>query len=72
VAAAERQDIIGAVVSRGGRPDLAGPALSKVRAPTLLIVGGHDYPVIEMNRTALRQLRAEKELVIVSRRDPSV
>jgi dienelactone hydrolase len=65
VAAAERADLVGAVVSRGGRPGLAGPALPRVRAPTLLIVGGNDRPVIEMNRTALAQLRCEKELVIV-------
>jgi dienelactone hydrolase len=65
VAAAERTESVGAVVSRGGRPDLAGPALSRVRAPTLLIVGGNDAPVIEMNRWAFHQLRCEKELVIV-------
>jgi putative phosphoribosyl transferase len=65
VAAAERADIVGAVVSRGGRPDLAAPVLDRVKAPTLLIVGGHDFPVIEMNRQALARLRVEKELVIV-------
>jgi dienelactone hydrolase len=65
VAAAERPDVVGAVVSRGGRPDLAGPALPRVRAPTLLIVGGDDFPVIELNRAALAQLRCEKQLVIV-------
>jgi putative phosphoribosyl transferase len=65
VAAARRPDAIGAVVSRGGRPDLAGSALSSVRAPTLLIVGGDDLPVIEMNRQALSALRAEKELEII-------
>jgi dienelactone hydrolase len=65
VAAAERPDVVGAVVSRGGRPDLAGPALEQVRAPTLLIVGGDDLPVIELNRAALEQLRCEKRLVIV-------
>lgn len=65
VAAAERPDAVGAVVSRGGRPDLAGPALPHVQAPTLLIVGGRDVPVIGMNREALAQLRAEKELAIV-------
>jgi putative phosphoribosyl transferase len=63
--AAERPDVVGAVVSRGGRPDLAGPALPFVRAPTLLIVGGNDFPVIEMNRAAFEQLRCEKQLVIV-------
>ena len=66
VAAAERPEEVGAIVSRGGRPDLAGDALAHVRAPTLLIVGGNDVPVIEMNREALEQLRVEKELEIVS------
>jgi putative phosphoribosyl transferase len=65
IAAAERPDVIKAVVSRGGRPDLAGPALSRVVAPTLLIVGSLDYPVIEMNREALKHLRGEKRLEIV-------
>jgi putative phosphoribosyl transferase len=65
VAAAECPDVVGAVVSRGGRPDLAGPALSLVRAPTLLIVGGNDFQVIELNRAAFTQLRCEKQLVIV-------
>ena len=65
VAAAERPDVVGAVVSRGGRPDLAGPALLHVRAPTLLIVGGNDEVVIEMNREALMQLHCEKRLEIV-------
>jgi len=65
VAAAVRSDLVGAVVSRGGRPDLAGAALPHVRAPTLLIVGGNDGQVIELNRTALAQLRCEKRLVIV-------
>ena len=65
VAAAERPDIVGAVVSRGGRPDLAGAALAAVRAPTLLIVGGNDRPVIELNQSALAQLRCEGQLVIV-------
>jgi putative phosphoribosyl transferase len=65
-AAAERPRAVGAVVSRGGRPDLAGPALPRVRAPTLLIVGGNDGPVIGLNQSALEQLGAkEKELVIV-------
>ena len=49
----------------GGRPDLAGPALMRVRAPTLLVVGGNDVQVIELNRAALAQLRSEKQLVIV-------
>lgn len=65
VAAAELDGHVGAVVSRGGRPDLAGEALPFVTAPTLLIVGGRDYPVIEMNREALAQLRCEKRLEIV-------
>lgn len=65
VAAAERADAVGAIVSRGGRPDLAGHALSRVQAPTLLIVGGWDEPVIEMNQAALTQLRVEKRLDIV-------
>jgi len=66
VAAAQRPDRVGAVVSRGGRPDLAGAALPQVRAPTLLIVGGNDEPVIPLNRQALLRLGArEKQLVIV-------
>lgn len=65
LAAAEAPQEIRAVVSRGGRPDLAGPALAQVRAPTLLIVGSLDTQVIKLNRNALAQLAAEKELVIV-------
>jgi putative phosphoribosyl transferase len=65
VAAAERPEVVHAVVSRGGRPDLAGAALPRVRAPTLLIVGGDDVQVIELNRAALALLRCEKQLVIV-------
>jgi putative phosphoribosyl transferase len=65
VAAAERPDAVGAVVSRGGRPDLAGDALPRVRAPILLIVGRDDAPVIGMNREALEQLRAQKRLEIL-------
>jgi putative phosphoribosyl transferase len=65
VAAAERLDEVAAIVSRGGRPDLAGPRLPQVRAPTLLIVGGNDVQVIELNRAAFAQLRCEKQLVIV-------
>src|SRR6266581_320884 len=65
VAAAAVGEAIGAVVSRGGRPDLAGDALPKVKSPTLLIVGGLDYPVIEMNEEALERMRCEKELKIV-------
>jgi putative phosphoribosyl transferase len=56
---------IGAIVSRGGRPDLAGPALAKVEAPTLLIVGGHDFQVLELNRQALAALNCEKHLAVV-------
>jgi dienelactone hydrolase len=67
VAAAQRQDLIQAVVSRGGRPDLAGSALPKVMAPTLLIVGGYDGPVIELNQIAAASLRAEHRLEIVPR-----
>ena len=65
VAAAQRPNTIRAVVSRGGRPDLAGAALSRVKAPTLLIVGGQDYPVIEMNQEAFERLRCEKKVEIV-------
>lgn len=65
VAAAERPQLIQAVVSRGGRPDLAGPALPLVQAPTLLIVGGDDVPVIALNREAYDQLRCERRLEIV-------
>jgi putative phosphoribosyl transferase len=67
LAATERPNAVGAIVSRGGRPDLAGSALSRVQAPTLFIVGGHDFPVIQMNRKALAQLRTEKQLQIVPR-----
>ena len=65
VAAAEDGSGIQAVVSRGGRPDLAGSALSRVRAPTLLIVGGADYKVLKLNQAALAQLPCEKRLEIV-------
>lgn len=65
VAAAERPAVIGAVVSRGGRPDLAGAALERVQAPTLLIVGGHDHPVIRMNRDAMARLHVEARIEIV-------
>src|SRR4030081_2561550 len=64
-AAAVRPDAVGAVVSRGGRPDLAGSALMHVRAPTLLIVGGNDGQVLQLNRAALAELRCEKQLMIV-------
>lgn len=65
VAAARDPARVGAVVSRGGRPDLAGDALPHVRAPTLLIVGGNDVPVIALNERAMRQMRALVRLEIV-------
>jgi putative phosphoribosyl transferase len=65
VAAAERPALTSAVVSRGGRPDLAGPALPRVVAPTLLIVGGEDHVVLELNRRAQQQMRAETSLVVI-------
>ncbi|HET9913774.1 MAG TPA: dienelactone hydrolase family protein, partial [Anaerolineales bacterium] len=67
MAAVEVPDKVDAVVSRGGRPDLAGPALPKVQVPTLLIVGGNDEAVIDLNKDALDQMQegAEKKLVIV-------
>ena len=65
VAAAELPQDIGAVVSRGGRPDLAGDALPKVQAPTLLIVGGNDHIVIELNEMARDRMRCEVKLEIV-------
>jgi putative phosphoribosyl transferase len=65
IAAAERPDDVAAVVSRGGRPDLAGAALASVRAPTLLLVGGADRGVLELNRAAAARLRAPHELSVV-------
>jgi fermentation-respiration switch protein FrsA (DUF1100 family) len=65
VAAAELGGRVAAVVSRGGRPDLAGPALDLVRAPTLLVVGGADHGVIELNEQALARLPGPKRLTIV-------
>jgi putative phosphoribosyl transferase len=65
VAAAQLGQAVGAVVSRGGRPDLAGAALPRVRAPTLLIVGGRDDVVIQLNEAAYAQLQCEKALQIV-------
>lgn len=66
IAAARLGDQIAAVVSRGGRPDLAGPsALAAVKAPTLLIVGGADHGVIELNQEAYQRLQCQKDLVIV-------
>jgi len=67
VAAAERPQDVSAVVSRGGRPDLAGPALTQVRAPTLLLVGSLDTEVLALNRDALRQLTCEKRLEVIPR-----
>jgi putative phosphoribosyl transferase len=64
-AAAHAPASVAAVVSRGGRPDLAAPYLPEVKAPTLLIVGGHDYPVIEMNQEAYAMLACPKQLIIV-------
>jgi putative phosphoribosyl transferase len=66
VAAARRPNAVRAVVSRGGRPDLAGAALARVRAPTLLIVGSADPVVLELNRTAYERLRCEKRLEVIA------
>jgi putative phosphoribosyl transferase len=66
VAAAGAPEDVGAIVSRGGRPDMAGAVLDQVRAPTLLIVGGHDVGVLELNEQAFAQLRCDKSLEIVS------
>ena len=65
VAAAEAPHLVQSVVSRGGRPDLAGKALARVQAPTLLIVGGDDHVVLELNREAMAQMHCRKELRIV-------
>jgi putative phosphoribosyl transferase len=64
-AAAEPESPVAAVVSRGGRPDLAGSRLGAVRAPTLLIVGGHDQVVLDLNREACAQLRCTSSLEVV-------
>jgi putative phosphoribosyl transferase len=64
-AAAEAGDEIAAIVSRGGRPDLAGPRLAEVRAPTLLIVGGRDPVVVNLNEQAQRRLGGESRLTVV-------
>jgi putative phosphoribosyl transferase len=66
VAAATHPERVGAAVSRGGRPDLAGAQLANVLAPTLLIVGGLDHEVLELNRQALSQLAGEKQLEVVA------
>jgi putative phosphoribosyl transferase len=65
LAAAERPELVSAIIARGGRPDLAGSALPKVQAPTLLIVGGHDQRAIELSRAAMRRMRAPVHLEIV-------
>jgi putative phosphoribosyl transferase len=65
MAAAQRPAVIRTIVSRGGRPDLAGDALERVKVPTLLIVGGHDAPVIGMNRKAMARMRSEVKIEIV-------
>jgi putative phosphoribosyl transferase len=65
IAATERPALVRAVVSRGGRPDLAEGALARLQAPTLLIVGGDDEPVIGMNREAMRRMNAPVEMQIV-------
>lgn len=65
IAAAERPERVRAVISCGGRPDLAGYALPQVQAPTLLIVGGGDEPAIELNRAAMRRMRARVQVEIV-------
>lgn len=65
IAAAARPEVTRAVISRGGRPDLADEALPRVKAPTLLIVGGDDTPVIELNREAMQRMRAPVELEII-------
>lgn len=65
VAAAKRGEVVKAIVSRGGRPDLAGSVLPEVKAPTLLIVGGDDLPVIAINEDAMAQLHSIKRLEIV-------
>jgi pimeloyl-ACP methyl ester carboxylesterase len=66
IAAAERPERVGAVVSRGGRPDLAGEALGRVHAPTLLIVGGNDPDVLRLNKQALAALGGEARLEVVA------
>jgi dienelactone hydrolase len=66
IGAAERPDQVKAIVGRGGRPDLAGSALRRIKAPTLLIVGGHDQSIMALNEQAFEELRAEKKLGIIS------
>ena len=67
VAAAELGGAVHAIVSRGGRPDMAGHALGRVHAPTLLIVGGYDQPVLDLNRDALARMHGDNELQVVHR-----
>jgi putative phosphoribosyl transferase len=67
IAAARLDDLVDAVVSRGGRPDLAGQYLSRVSAPTLMLVGERDTPVIELNREAYVHMRCTRELIVVPR-----
>jgi putative phosphoribosyl transferase len=69
VAAAERLEVVHAVIAHGGRPDLAGGALPLVEAPTLLIVSAEDDPLIEMNRDAMRRMRAHVELEVAAEAD---
>jgi len=65
VAAARRADAVAAIVSRGGRPDLAGPALSEVRAATLLVVGGEDRQVLALNKSAMQAMHCKTSLAVV-------
>ena len=65
ITSAERPDLVDAVISRGGRPDLAGSDLARVRAPTLLVVGGADQQVLELNRLAAARLVAPHEIVVI-------
>ncbi|MDB4939510.1 MAG: dienelactone hydrolase [Labilithrix sp.] len=65
IAGAERPDDVAAIVSRGGRPDLAGAAVARVRAPTLLIVGGDDVPVLDLNRQAMQRMKTVCELTVI-------
>jgi dienelactone hydrolase len=67
IAAARLDDLVAAVVSRGGRPDLAGTYLARVSAPTLLLVGERDEPVIELNRDAFARMRCTREMITVPR-----
>lgn len=67
IAAADQPELVGAVVSRGGRPDLAGEALPRVQSPTLLIIGGDDLTVLELNRRAAQMLRVEHRVDVIPR-----